>query len=329
MPAAARFGLIGCGAIGSLLDEGRTGESLTHAAAITRSARAELTCVADLEADRARECAARRGVPRWYADPLELLAEEQLDALVLAIPADGRSRVMDAVLESRIRLVWLEKPPAASVAEALKLADRCDAAGVTVAVNHLRRWAPLRDHLDSLLASGALGNLQHLRASYAKGVLNNGSHLLDLVDACIGVPGTGRVLRRIDDGRAADPTVDAEVPVTTSSGPVPMYLLGSDHRDFAIHELTILGSTGRIRITESGAELAYDVVTDDPAFTGYRRLAEADRRADLLAGMFDRAVDQLVDVLEGGDVEPACSLRDALVSFAVATDLADQARRLA
>jgi predicted dehydrogenase len=317
VPAAARFGLIGCGAIGSLLDEGRSGESVTHAAAITRAADAELVAVADTDAERASACAQARGVRRWYVDAREMLEREALDAVVIATPPAGRVDIVDAALAAGVRLVWLEKPAAVSVAEAQLIADRCAAAGVVVAVNHLRRWAPLLDSLREVLAAGLLGVPQLLVGTYTKGLRNNGLHLLDLVAATVGRPQPGRLVRRLDDGRTDDPTYDVLMDVRAEDGAVvPLRLLGVDHRHFQLFELDLIGSTGRVLVTDGGRALSIETVEDDPLFPGYRHLAPASRRQDLLTGMFDRAVAQLVAVLHGAEAAPRCTLADAMVSMA-------------
>ena len=321
MPAASRFGLIGCGAIGSLLDEGLAGPSRTHASAVVASSRAELVAVADVDEARARACASARGVARWYADPIQMLRHERLDAVAVATPPVGRAGIVAAAIEAGVRLVWLEKPAAASLEEAEDLRARCAQAGIAVAVNHLRRWAPLADELRRLASPESIGHVQHVVGWYGKGIVNNGSHVLDLVAATIGTPSRGAVLRVVDDGRDTDPTVDALVDVDVAGRVIPLHLVGTDHRAFSLLEVQVTGTRGRVHVVDGGRQLVREDVADDPDFPGYARLREVERRRDLLAGMFDRAVSQLCDVLEGLDATPMCTLEDSMVSLAVADDL--------
>ena len=311
VPATARFGLIGCGSVGSLLDEDAPSAfALTHASALGRSTRARLVAVCDTDADRAVACARARGVERWYVDAAEMLAAETLDAVIVATPPAGRRAVVDAALRAGIRLLWLEKPAAATLPEAERLGRAAADAGVIVAVNHLRRWATLADLLRRSVAG--IGPLRSVTGTYGKGLANNGSHLLDLVTMVAGEPRAGRVVRVVDDGRAEDATVDAELDLPVPGGrTVPLSLRGTDHRNFSVFELEFIGGAGRVRVSDLGRNLTVEVVEADPVFPGYRRLAPPAVHAGLLDGMFERALDQLVDVLDGKDPRPLCGLDEA------------------
>lgn len=313
----ARAGLIGCGRIGSLLDEASLGpQSLTHAAALARSPRVSFEAVCDVDIDRARACAKERGVRSWYASFPDMLREVPLDLLVIATPPTDRLQIVEAAAGAGIRLVWCEKPVAASIEEVHALRDLVVDAEIIFGVNHLRRWSPLftqlRDNLD-----GA-ASVQHISGTYTTGLANGGSHLIDLIVGLFGLPARVQWLGTVNDGRAggADPTYHFAMWLISEGREIPIAILGSDHSQFTIFEMTCVAADRVVKVTDLGRGLAIETVRPDPDFHGYRSPREIDRREGCLFGMFDRALDQLLDAYEGDGV-PLCGIDDAVKVMSV------------
>jgi predicted dehydrogenase len=121
-----RFAVVGAGHMGRL-----------HAAKVAARARergdAALVAVADLDRGRAEEVAAAEGV-RAETDYRALFSE--LDALVVAVPTVAHGEVVGAALEAGLD-VLVEKPIAATLAEAQALLARARERGRLLQVGHL------------------------------------------------------------------------------------------------------------------------------------------------------------------------------------------------
>jgi len=140
-----RCGLIGFGAWGS-----------HHARVIAANAGARLEAIAAAsEATRAR---ARQEHPsaRAYADYRELLAKEQLDAVVVVLPSHLHFEVSRAVLDSGRHLL-LEKPMCLSIADCEILTSLARDRKLVLAVGHEMRLSSLWGRVKSLVDSGAIG----------------------------------------------------------------------------------------------------------------------------------------------------------------------------
>ncbi len=99
-----RLGVIGCGVIGP-----------THVQAASASPRIEMLAVADRIRERRERVAAEYAVPRTYAEGSELLADPDIDAVVLAVPAADRAELQFDALRLGKHLL-LEKPVAMTAA---------------------------------------------------------------------------------------------------------------------------------------------------------------------------------------------------------------------
>src|SRR5688500_8406481 len=101
-----RIGVIGVGLFG-----GR------HVAALSDIPYVEVAAVADADAARLEEVATRYQVARRYANGLDLAADAELDAVVVATPEALHRAYVIAALEHG-KHVLVEKPIATDVAEA-------------------------------------------------------------------------------------------------------------------------------------------------------------------------------------------------------------------
>jgi predicted dehydrogenase len=109
-PSPIRLGFIGCG-----------GHAFRWIYPALQFAPVELVAVCDQQADRAAQYAKRFGAERSYADHREMLAEEDIDAVLIVTGYDAEGRptypplAMDCMRAGKH--VWMEKPPASSSAE--------------------------------------------------------------------------------------------------------------------------------------------------------------------------------------------------------------------
>ncbi|MFQ5533276.1 MAG: Gfo/Idh/MocA family protein [Sphingomonadales bacterium] len=313
-PAIPRFGLIGCGRIGSLYDEGAPdGPALSVAGALTRSPWAELAAVCDADPARARTCAEIRGVAACFSNYREMLATENLDAIAICTPPSHRPDIVEAALENGVRLIWCEKPVAASLDEARAIERLIADRNIVFAVNYLRRWAPVTARLASLIQTGELGPAQSATLTYCKGIANNGSHFIDLMTHFFGVPRTATALRQLNDGReASDPTLDAVITFQGSAGAFPFRLIALDHRNFTVCELDIVLAKGRIKLLDGGDVVEIFRTAPDPVVPGYTTLSLAERHAHALDDTLERTVEQVVRVYHGEENAPLCGITDGI-----------------
>lgn len=93
-----------------------------------------------------------------FADPLALVAELELDALVVAAPTTAHAELALAAVERGVP-VLVEKPLAASVDEAADVLRASRARGVPVAVGHVERFNPAVLELGRCLADGWLSTV--------------------------------------------------------------------------------------------------------------------------------------------------------------------------
>lgn len=145
--APLRVGLVGLGSMGR-----------NHLRILAGRADCRVVAVADPIAEARASAAAVAPEASLFADPLALLAEVEVDALVVASPTTAHAEIALAAVERGIP-VLVEKPLAASVEEAAEILRASRSRGVPVAVGHVERFNPAVRELGRRLADGWLSTI--------------------------------------------------------------------------------------------------------------------------------------------------------------------------
>lgn len=152
-PAPVRIGLIGSGWMGAF-----------HAESIARRVPgAELTAIADPNIESAQNLARELGAAKVTASADDILADPEIDAVIIASPARFHSTLI-AQAATAGKHVFCEKPAGQSLAELDAALAAVDQAGVLFQIGFNRRYADDFKAAKKDLAAGVAGTPQLLRS---------------------------------------------------------------------------------------------------------------------------------------------------------------------
>lgn len=270
--------LIGCGNIAGAFDAARDGlPPLTHAGAFTEHPDFRLAACVDPDAARREAFQVRWNVAEAAESVAALAAEPGRFAVIgICSPTAFHAEHLEAAIALRPRLIFCEKPVTPSAAETERWVRAAAEAGVLLAVNHARRWAPDVERLAAELRAGKHGAIRSISAVYNKGVLNNGAHMIDLLRLLAGELRVVHAGAPVADFWPDDPTIPAML--ETSDG-IPVQLSTADARDYALFELTIVTANTVIAMEEGGLSWRIRRAGESGAFAGYRALDAGERVA--------------------------------------------------
>lgn len=268
--------LVGLGAIG--LGDGdpltaRHYRDTCHADVLSRHPAFRLVAAVDPD-EGARARARERGVADLIVPSTSVLAERgvRADVLVAATPPGARMEALAHPLGARRLLI--EKPLGMTLDEVEALDARCREIGAAVQVNLWRRCdAGCRD-----LAGGGLvariGEPRGIFGVYGNGLVNNGTHLIDLIRMLCGEPAVATVLGPRLDTRGRLPLagdVDRSFALTLSSGIVAA-VQALDFRHYREVGLEIWGTEGRLAVHNEGLSVTLRRRGAHRAITGSREI---------------------------------------------------------
>ena len=120
-----------------------------------RLGRGWVACV-DPDPARRAEVAHRYPWVRALADPDEVMADPEVDAVVVASPARTHAPLLADAFQAG-KHVLVEKPLALSTAEAVALAEAADRAGKVLLVGHTFEYNPAVTRMRELVEAGDVG----------------------------------------------------------------------------------------------------------------------------------------------------------------------------
>jgi myo-inositol 2-dehydrogenase/D-chiro-inositol 1-dehydrogenase len=144
-----RVGVIGVGMMGA-----DHADRLAH-----RVANAHLVAVADPDQDRAQDLATQYDGVQVFADPIELIRHDSVDAVLIASPGFVHEEQLLACIEER-KYALCEKPLTMDAESSRRILEAERAAGKPlVQVGFMRRFDPEYAEMKQMLDSGDLGRL--------------------------------------------------------------------------------------------------------------------------------------------------------------------------
>ncbi|MDP7393096.1 MAG: Gfo/Idh/MocA family oxidoreductase, partial [Alphaproteobacteria bacterium] len=203
------------------------------------------------------------------SESLSALDIERCDVVVIATPPEFRLAAVEEALSLKPKLLLLEKPVASDLVSTRRVVEAIESAGTNLRVNfhrrfdqrHLqwRQWAPPKPALITM--------------RYGKGLMNYGSHLIDLLMDWYGPVET---VQSMGDLR---PTAHGNDYVLSfrcrMSKGFDAFILGLDGLQYDQHEIDIFAPEGRLEIAAGGAEFRWHRPVPDKHYIGYDHL-EAD-----------------------------------------------------
>jgi predicted dehydrogenase len=130
-----------------------------------RNLEAAVVGVAARDAVRAATFAARHGIERVYTGYDELLADDAIEAVYNPLPNSHHAKWTIRALEAG-KHVLCEKPFSATVAEAEAMAEAATRTGRVLMEAFHYRYHPLFSRLRTIIASGEIGAVRHIEATF-------------------------------------------------------------------------------------------------------------------------------------------------------------------
>ena len=325
-----RVGVIGCGRMGSTIDDEVQGNAsvilpFSHTAAYMEEPRVHVVAAADVGPDKRAAYRRRWDVERVYESHVALLEREKLDIVSVCTRAEERPDVVIACAEAGVKVIYAEKPLAWTLGEAEAMVAACRRNGVKLGVGCLRRWHPFYRKAKQLIDEGAIGDVLQVTGYCASNLSHDGSHWVDLMRYFAGDAPVDWLVGEIGSPAALSDDRDrygGNTYVAFRNG-VRGYLRMMD-TGAAVQEWDIIGEQGRIRALDGGREFEFwrragGAKTDRP-------VREAFPRPQRLPSPTSQAVADMIQCLET-DKEPDCNGEDGYAALEIALAMRESYRR--
>ncbi len=229
------------------------------------------------------------------------------DIVSLCSPTGTHIAALNRLLASSAKAVFAEKPLDGDTKKARAIGIKYNERAIPIVVNFSRRFDASIQALRNEIAAGKYGALVSVTGWYTGGVLNNGSHLVDLTIFLAGrVPAISHVTDAHEIERSADPTISALLLLDD----VPFHMVGLRAPGVARFELELCFERHIIVLEEGGRFMR--VRTAEPleivpeiSVAGRGVWCENNSREPFLAAL-DELVQWRPGVRLSSDIESAC-----------------------
>ncbi len=302
--------IIGLGKIGMGYDFDLAGDTAiyTHARAIFEHPGFRLGGAVDLRFEQRARFERRYGAKAF--DKVEpALMQLQPDIVVIATSSTTHGSILAEVLKvCQPKLIVCEKPLSYSLDEARSMVDMCEKAGVGLFVNYIRRADPGAIEVKRRIDCGEISTPIKVNAWYSKGILNNGSHFLNLLEFWLGDINSVSVTNpgRLWDNH--DPEPDVEIQFELGA----VIFRAAWEEAFSHYCIELLSRTGRLRYDRGGETIEWQAVYTDPNFEGYKILAAHEEVITNGMGIYQWHVYNQISEHLAGKATALCTGRQAL-----------------
>lgn len=318
-------GIIGCGRVAWLLDQDPLirNKPVTHMGAYLRLDKTKVVAAADARIDRLAAFSKEFGIENVYLDYREMLEKERLAMVSICAYAPDRCRMVVDAVRAGVKGIWCEKAFATSLEEAEAMVALCEEEGVTLIVDHSRRWNTDYQRAKKLLDDGTIGRPVSVVCHFSGSMVHTGTHAFDVLRLFFGEASwVEAYLERREEKDLRDPRDTRKVIQYDMGG---YALIGfkngvyatvhGDSKGYFLFEFDIMGTEGRLRIGNDLFELFEAGMSEREQ--GLRGLHIKDTGSCQEENSFVAAVRHLVDCMEGGS-ENVSGPRDGMAALEMA-----------
>ncbi len=200
----------------------------------------------------------------------DLLEKTKPDIVSICSSSNAHFENLQHCLEENIPMIWLEKPPTSNLKQLNILLEKKQQSKSTVLVNYQRRYCLPYNRLREAFQQKSLGQPVFMNITYSRGLLLNGSHLIDMAFFIAG-----------DDKEASLESVtctgDLDNPSFTLSfsGGLKAFINGS-HLPYHNIDISITCEQGRASVLYGGLDTRWEVRREHELFPGFYRLEESE-----------------------------------------------------
>jgi predicted dehydrogenase len=297
--------IVGAGNIGAFFDSPDREKILTHAHAYTNHAGFNLIGFFDKDIKKAQKAADIWGC-NAFESINEAFSSEIIDVVSVAVPDEYHYTVLNEISKFPIKVIFAEKPLTKTVNEAKEIVQIFKEKNIDVIVNYSRRFVPEFERIKNNIEKRIYGDYLTGTGYYGKGIIHNGSHLIDLLRYLIGEIDTIKSISSVSDYYSDDESVSA---VLTFENNKPFFIQYIDCRKYTIFEIDILFERKRIRIFDSGFKIEEYDIQENKIFKGYKNIVKnAEIDTSLHNALYNAAENIYKHLIEGQNLK--CNIED-------------------
>jgi len=310
--------VVGAGRIGAFFDSPSSKQIITHAHAARKHKNFNLIGFVDKDKE-----SLNKAMQLWNCNGFLTIEDafrcldNKIDVVCVATPDNLHFETIRRVSAFTVKLIFTEKPLASNIEEAQNIIKISKSKKIPIAVNYSRRFVDEITQIEKEIKNGDYGAYLSGTGYYGKGLLHNGSHMIDLLRMLLGEIRHCENYGIINDHKKTDPSVSIRVNFYNKKS---FFLNAVSCKKFTIFEADFIFERARIRIIDSGFRIEKYFVRNDKMFEGYKKLILEEKVNSSLELAMYNAFDNIANFLIKG--EPLkCSMEEGYKTVKIVSDI--------
>ena len=241
---------------------------LSHARSLEVCPETKLIAGVDNSDDRINQFKEIYKVPAFKSIS-DFLGDVRPDLIVISTPTltltDIANEILDTYMPSGI---LIEKPISQNLDSVINLVERCEDSGTKLFVNYTRRSSPVFKEIRNRIFDGTFQGPFIGSAWYTNGILNNGSHLLNILEYFFGDVQTYSQVRKI-----ADRENDCDLQVTVTFRDCEVVLRPLPIENFSQFKIELFGVNGVLTLETGFKGFTWTNAQNDEVFPELKTLS--------------------------------------------------------
>ena len=192
------------------------------------------------------------------------MEETSPDVIAIAVPTEVHYQVLSQVVRlSTLSAILCEKPLSYDFDEATEMVSLAEKSDVTLFTNYMRRCDPAVIEVRRRIVQDEISGPIKGICWYSKGIFNNGSHFLNLLQYWLGEVKNFEIINKGRLWENHDPEPDVKIIFELGE----VYLLAAKEENFSHYTVELIAANGRLRY-EQGA-MTWQPSDSDSNNSGY------------------------------------------------------------
>jgi len=259
--------IIGLGQIGMDYDFDHVDNDLiyTHSKAIRKHSKFKLVGAVDTSPKQRDRFQERYALP-VFDNPELAVQELKPDIVVISTPTQTHRTILLKVVNAyKPKIILCEKPLSYDLSEAKNMVKLCKEAGIKLFVNYMRRVDRGVLEIKKRIEIGEISTPIKANVWYSKGLLNNGSHFLDLLSFWLGKAKSTLIINQGRLWNNFDPEPDLKIDFNLGTA----IFRSAWEESFSHYTIELLSRSGRLSYDYGGNHIEWQKKSKDPYFAGY------------------------------------------------------------
>lgn len=316
--------VIGCGNMGA--KEWNYSKDVmpeTHAACYKNNSRTELVALVDNNQKNLEDAGKYFPGVALFGSIEDMFLKIKPDIVSIATNSDSHASLVKLAAKHNVPAILCEKPIAESVKQAEEMIKKCKQNNSLLFVNHQRRFDPLLQQWRAKINNGLIGKIVQVNCYYYNGLLNSGTHVIDLLRFFLGdIDWVKGFINAQTSWKNNDDNIDALIKLKSGA----MATLQTLPKNYGLSDFHFYGERGYFAIKNLGYEVEYRKSVENKYCKGFYQLSENVKKMGEPRSLISSGVSHIVSCLDG-KINPVSRGEDGLEALRVIFALRESAKK--